>query len=121
MLWIEFTNYWNHYKNSSKIACACFLSLILHKAYNQVGIQVLVGVEVAHYSQIQIPKTMVDGPIYFLIIGLIPDATLYLVANLNPTLVKYRKMLGVDPRISTPKKAKSKSKGVTIKEPFADE
>lgn len=40
-----------------------------------------------------------------------------LVAESTPMLIQYRKTLTVSPHVSTPRKVKSKTNGVTIQEP----
>ncbi|CAI9290109.1 unnamed protein product [Lactuca saligna] len=77
--------------------------------------------EVAYFSHFQIPKTVVDDPIKFPVVGRILDVMLHLVADLNPDLLPYMKILGVDSHVSTTKKAKSKPKWVAIKDSFAEE
>lgn len=121
-LWEEFTLYFNHSKKATKIASARFWILILIEAYQQAGIQVPKGEEVVVFSHLQILKKLIDDPKVFPVIGRIPKAMLELVPLSNPILLRYREMLRVVPKVPTPKKTKSKSKGnVVITEPYADE
>lgn len=83
---------------------------MLIEAYQQEGIQVPKGEEVV-FSHLQIPKSLVDDPEAFPIIGRIAEDVLELVPLSNLVLIRYHEMLVDVPMVTTPKKTKSKSNG----------
>lgn len=106
-LWEEFTSYVTHAKKVTEIASWRFWSLALIEAYQHASIHVLEGE---------------DDPENFLVIGRIIDAMLELVPLSNHVLIRYHEMHVNVPRVPTPMKTKSKSKGVVvIKEPSGEE
>ncbi|CAH1445253.1 unnamed protein product [Lactuca virosa] len=74
------------------------LELMLIEAYQQEGIQVPEGEEVAVFSHLQIPKSLVDDPKAFPVIGRIAENVLELVPLSNPVLIRFHEMFADVPR-----------------------
>lgn len=88
ILWEEFTTYINHTKKATKITSARFWSLILAKAYEQVGIVIHGDGEVDTFSTLHIPKVMINQT-KFPYIYQIPETVLHVVSRPGPILLAY--------------------------------
>lgn len=104
LLWDEFASYIKHLKKTIEISSAWFWSLILHEVYSQVGILIFEDAEVAQFYQMFIPKSTIDDPIVFPVVGRIPDVMLNLVSVMNSLLVQYKASIDTTSSGSIPKK-----------------
>lgn len=99
---------------------ANFCCLLFNESYQHARILVPAHIEVAEFSTLQIPKTLVNNPNDFPSIGRILEAMLSLVSVSNPMLIRYQELFLDVSQGATPNETKKKLKGVIIKEPVAD-